>query len=84
MPSVSHLLFADDSFIFCRATSEECSVLKGILVQFVVAFGLVVNFHKSGIMFSANVDPGLKKSLCNILGGFMNRLILAGTWVRRL
>ena len=36
---LSHLLFVDDSFIFCQATMEECQRLLAILEQYVAASG---------------------------------------------
>ena len=34
---LSHLLFANDSFIFCQATMEECQRLLAILEQYEAA-----------------------------------------------
>jgi hypothetical protein len=38
-PSVSHLLFADDSLILCRATDEEAVNLKDLLQIYEECFG---------------------------------------------
>lgn len=36
---LSHLLFANDSFIFCQATMEKCQQLLAILEQYEAASG---------------------------------------------
>ncbi len=60
-PQVSHLLFAYDSLIFCRATSEEDKKLKNTLQVYEAIFGQHVNFFKSGLFFSPN-DIGEQRS----------------------
>lgn len=50
-PSISHLMFADDSVLFCRATEGECIRLKMILDMYEHASGQVINYQKSGIFF---------------------------------
>ncbi|KAL5549200.1 hypothetical protein UlMin_004431 [Ulmus minor] len=33
-PSISHIFFADDSLIFCRARPEECTQLRSCLIYY--------------------------------------------------
>ncbi|XP_073152775.1 uncharacterized protein [Henckelia pumila] len=66
-PSISHLFFADDSFLFFRATMEECNTVKECLRIYEVASGHKVNFDKSSISFSANVPSHMKNSICENL-----------------
>ena len=40
---ISHLLFADDSFIFCQATMEECHHLMNLLECYESASGQAIN-----------------------------------------
>ncbi|KAL0001832.1 hypothetical protein SO802_015613 [Lithocarpus litseifolius] len=55
-PSISHLLFADDSLIFCRAIQDEVQEIVDILQLYATAFGQLMNFVKSSIYFSSNTD----------------------------
>lgn len=42
-PSVNHLLFADDSLLFCRATESECHQINEILSSYECASSQKVN-----------------------------------------
>ncbi|GKV33767.1 hypothetical protein SLEP1_g42227 [Rubroshorea leprosula] len=53
-PTISHLLFVDDSLIFCRATMEEVNQLQTILQVYGDVSGQRVNFSKSVAIFSSN------------------------------
>ena len=67
-PTISHLFFADDCFIYFRANEHETRVVKQILGEYGIASGQRVNFTKSSISFSCNVDVGKKELICSLLG----------------
>lgn len=50
-PLINHLLFADDSFLFCKATLAEAHKIKEILLFYQNAYGQALNFGKSAITF---------------------------------
>jgi hypothetical protein len=45
--TVPHLLFADDTLIFCKDSPDQLAYLRGIFLLFEVASGLKVNLAKS-------------------------------------
>ncbi|RVW35151.1 BTB/POZ and MATH domain-containing protein 4 [Vitis vinifera] len=53
---VSHLLFADDTIIFCEASKEQLSALSWILAWFEVASGLRINLDKSVLIPVGEVE----------------------------
>lgn len=67
-PSITHLVFADDCFLFCHTTEPECQTLRNIIASFKSASGLGINFSKSSIFFSANVSPDDNLLISDILG----------------
>lgn len=67
-PAVTHLLFADDNFLFCKANIEEVQELKLILERYEMYSGQAINFQKSGIYFSANVRLDKQQNIKDLVG----------------
>lgn len=66
--NITHLLFANDSFLFFRVDLREYATVKVILNTYESALGQAVNFQKSGIFFSSNVLSDTRNLACDILG----------------
>jgi len=66
-PSVSHLLFADDSLIVFRANGEDAQQLQSLLQVYEQCSGQKINKDKTAVMFSANVREEDKQEVMNAL-----------------
>lgn len=67
-PAISHLLFANDTFFFVRATDVECRQVKQILHSYEEASGQSINYQKSSTFFSKHTADVHKHRLNAILG----------------
>ncbi|KAL0315596.1 UNVERIFIED_CONTAM: putative mitochondrial protein [Sesamum radiatum] len=56
-PRISHLLFADDTMVFCPANTDTVIHVKHLLDTYRFASGQEINLAKSSIAFSRNT-PG--------------------------
>ena len=65
---ISHLLFDDDSFIFCHATIDECHRLLAILESYEEASGQAINRQKTSLFFSKNTRPEIRADIQHMLG----------------
>ncbi|XP_026411119.1 uncharacterized protein LOC113306390 [Papaver somniferum] len=66
-PEMTHLLFADDSLLFSKATTQNFQVIKDYLQKYCLASVQEINFEKSGIFFSRKIPEHRKALLANIL-----------------
>ncbi|KAL0337674.1 UNVERIFIED_CONTAM: hypothetical protein Scaly_2042500 [Sesamum calycinum] len=67
-PKISHLLFVDDTLLFCKAKGEQIEEIQRILTIYERASGQVVNFAKSNMIISGRIGEEEKQCLANRLG----------------
>ncbi|XP_075508178.1 uncharacterized protein LOC142545090 [Primulina tabacum] len=67
-PPISHLLFADDMVLYAEASIELLNIILECLNSFCSCSGQKVNFHKSQIFVSKNVDDMVANSLSTASG----------------
>ena len=60
-PSITNLVFADDSLIFCQANKDEVQVVSDTLQLYAEASGQCINLEKSSVYFSSNVPMEQKE-----------------------
>ena len=62
-PCLSHLFFADDSLIFCKATVEECEALQKVICAYEQASGQQLNRTKTSLFFSPNTTKEIQDEI---------------------
>lgn len=67
-PVISHMLFADDTYLYCKAREEDTRNVVDLLRCFQVASGQQVNLNKSSVFFSSNTEVGMRLRVCSVLG----------------
>ena len=67
-PRISTLMFADNSIIFCRATSREVGVINEFLQTYANASSQCTNMKKSSVYFNSNTQEGKKAEIVSLLG----------------
>jgi hypothetical protein len=78
-PVVSHLLFADDCFLFCRSNISETTKLMEILKTYELASGQEINLSKSEVFFSRNLSRAAQEDLSSIMG--VKHVLGTGTYL---
>lgn len=65
-PRISHLMFANDLFLFGEATENQLFCVMETLQKFFSLSWQEVSEEKSSILFSRNVTRSLRNKLLNI------------------
>lgn len=66
-PYISHLLFADDCYMFLRAEEVEARTMKSVLSRYEKLYGQTINLNKSSIIFGPNTRAQDRTAVCQTL-----------------
>ena len=64
---ISHLLFADDCLVFCRAIVSKSVKIQSILYKYEQASGQSINRGKTNLFFSSNTHPEVQVAIKTFL-----------------
>lgn len=62
-PSISHLLFVDDSIIFCKADVQQAEIIKKVLRDYTFVSGQEINFQTNLLFSLMNLSLLICKTL---------------------
>ncbi|XP_050256924.1 uncharacterized protein LOC126702296 [Quercus robur] len=65
---ISHLFFADDSFILGRATTRETVEIQKVLQVYELSSGQQLNKNKTSLFFNHNTNNGTKETIKAMFG----------------
>ncbi|XP_074298841.1 uncharacterized protein LOC141629796 [Silene latifolia] len=66
-PTLSHLFYADDALLCCKATHNSFEALRDLLKDFELVSGQMINLDKSYIKFSPNTPEDFRTHVTSIL-----------------
>ena len=67
-PGISHLMFADDIFLFCRKNMPEVGAFMSCRSAYEAWSGQKVSSNKSSLFFSPNASKDIKRDIGLIAG----------------
>ena len=67
-PTLTHLLFANDSLLFCRSNVDECEKVLEVLHVYEQSSGQQINKAKTTVFFSKSTKEEERQRIKNILG----------------
>ena len=67
-PKLTHLLFVDDSLLFCRSNRNECQKVLDILASYESMSGQQINQGKTFIFFSKSTTIAMRIEIKEALG----------------
>ena len=67
-PTISNLMFANDSILFCHANPGEVKVINEVLQIYANAAGQCINIEKSLVYFSSNTQGNQREEIVSLLG----------------
>ena len=67
-PKLMHLLFVDDSLLFCRSNINECQKVLDLLASYESMSGQQINRGKTSIFFSKSTTLDMRAEIKEALG----------------
>jgi hypothetical protein len=68
VPTITHLLFADDSLLLLKVDDENATCLQQVLQLYEDCSGQVINKKKPSVLFSRNTQENMRDAFLTSLG----------------